>query len=181
MGLIDRAIQNMDEEQAREMLSELDEEQIAQAIEWGVEEMVIPHLEDIRERAREEMHREDVREEYAKLSPEEREEVFYETLDDLVAALVMCREEPREGFAELKTMVRDPFTAEALILIFDGEDPETGYRYIDPDYEDTLKDFAATHIRWVGAMVLPEMYDQDEAQRVLDTFELESRDADSGG
>lgn len=165
-GMLGNMLQNMDPQQAKAMLDQLDEEQKQQAIQWAVDEMVIPHLTEIRQRARSERPTEEVRRDIESLPKQEREELFYDTLDSLVATMVNCRENPRQGFEELKTMLRDPYTTESLLLIFENED------HIDAEYTETLKDFGVEHLRWVGAMVVPEMYDEREVESVLNTFEM---------
>lgn len=173
-GFIQQALSGMDEKQARSLLNSLDDEQVEQAIKWMVDEMVVPHLEDIRQRSREAPPAEEVRQQYEQMDEETREELFYDTLDNLVGTLVNCRENPQHGFDELKTMFRDPWTAEALLLIFENEE------HIDAEYTAQLKEFGTTHLRWVGAMVLPEMYDEHEVEEVLETFDIQP-DPDSEG
>lgn len=174
-NIIQNALSGMDEEQAREILDSLDEEQIAGAIEWSVEEMVVPHLDDVRERAANDTSPEQVRKFYESKSPQEQEEIFYEVLHELMTTILLCRERPGEGFPQLKEKLRDPFTMEGLLLIFDGEDPQTGELRIDPEYTETLKDFAATHVKWVAATVIPEMYSEDEVREVLEQFDMDTQ------
>lgn len=180
----DRLIQNflagMDEEQARNILNDVDEEQVEQVVQWAVDDTVVPWLEDIRDReAEDDVTSEQVREYYESMSPEEREQEFYETLDNLVATLVQCRESPSDGFSNLKAFLRDPFTVEALLLIFENED------HIDAEYTEQLKDFGAEHLRWVGAMVVPEMYEQHEVEQVMERMNMDPEggesDASPGG
>lgn len=159
-------ISNIDEEKAQQILGNMDEDDVADVAEWITEELVLPHLEEIRNRAGQQPSTEEVRRYYEEMDPQQREQEFYETLDALVATLVMCRERPMEGYTELKTMIRDPYTVEALLLIFENED------HIDPEYSEQMKDFGAEHFRWVGAMVLPEMYEPEEVERVLETFNI---------
>lgn len=174
MGFLKQAMQGMDEEDARMILDQLDEEQIAAAVEWSVEEMVVPHLDDVKHRSDlDDPEPAEVRELYEKKSPQEQEDIFYDVLHQLIATIIACRQNPQAGFAELKTMLRDPFTVEGLLLIFNGEDPETGEMYIDPNYTQTLKDFGAAHIRWVAASVIPEMYTEEELREVRETFDLD--------
>lgn len=160
-------LEHIDEETAREMLGQLDEDDVEETLRWVIEDQIVPHLEDVRERANnEDPPRDKIREYYESMSEQQREEEFYETLDEFVATLVICRERPIEGFRELKAYLRDPYTVEALLLIFENED------YIDPGYTQTLKDFGVEHIRWVGAMVLPEMYSDEEVEDVMQTFDI---------
>lgn len=167
MDFIQRALSGMDEEQARNILDSLDEEQIEQAIQWMMEEMILPHMEDVRQRAANAPPTEDVRQQLESMGQQEREQLFYDTLDELVAVLVECRENPQHGFEELKTMMRDPWTVEALLLIFENEE------HIDAEYTQQLKDFGVTHLKWIGAMVFPEMYEDYEVEQVLDQFDIE--------
>lgn len=167
-------LQNMDEEQAEMILDQLDDEDIQQAVEWVADEFVVPHLNDIRERAEGDPDYMDVREYFESMSEAEREREFYDTLDELVATLIQCREQPREGFRNLKAFLRDPFTVEALLLIFENE------RHIDPEYTDQLKVFGAEHLKWVGALTLPEMYDDSEVEGVLEKMDIDPDNTHGG-
>lgn len=167
-------MENMDEEQVRQLVGSLDEQQVQKAIEWMVEEMVVPHLEDIRERAQGDRPTEDIRQQFESMDEDEREEMFYDTLDNFIATLALCRQRPKEGFEELKAYLRDPYTQEALLLIFEND------QHIDAEYTDQLKGFGASHLYWAGVMVLPEMYTEAEVREVEDRFDL-GRDPDETG
>jgi hypothetical protein len=164
MSMISRLLDNMDEEQANEMISQLDEEIISDAVQTGTEEHLIPHLSDIREAATEDYEDpEAVREHYESLNDEEQTERFHQAAADLIAVMTELREDPTEGGKKLKDRLRDPWMIEALLLIFDHED-------VPDDVATEQKDFAATWIKWVGVNVLPEMYDQNDVESVVSTL-----------
>lgn len=168
-------LDDMDEEQVRQMLNNFDEEQLAEGAGALVDHYLVPELEDVRARAQSAEDAKAVRNYYEnELTAEEREEEFYHALDKLVGTLVECRERPQTGLPKLKTQLRDPFTLEALLLIFGDED------HIDPEHTAELKKFAAIHAKWIGAMLLPEMYNEAERQQVIDQMDLEP-DPDTDG
>lgn len=174
MSFLNNYLSGMDEDQARAMLDQLDDEQVEQAIQWIVDESVVPHLMDVRQRARQATDPNEVRRELEDLPESVKEELFYDTLHELIAILVTCRERPNEGFEELKTVLRDPYTVESLLLIFEND------QHIDDEYSNQLKDFAANHLQWVGAMVLPEMYDERTVEEVVTRFtDVDPEDVDT--
>lgn len=163
--LINRLMANMDEEEVREALSQVDFEMVFREMAPYLERAIEPHLVDIRERAQYEDDPQEVREHYASLSEEEQQAAFEETVADLVAVLRDCREQPDVGFGRLKTRIRDPDVLEPLLLLFD---PPPGVEHEEEYVRDT-KDFAALMVRWAAAQVIPEIYTQAE------TGELQSR------
>lgn len=151
------------EEMAMNFLQQMDEQQIEQAITAAVERFLVPQLEEIRRSAQEVEDKEEVREVFEELSEGDQEDVFNETMSKVQMAAVEIREEPVEGAKTLKDLLRDPWTVEALLLVFDEPDK------IDPEYADHLKDFVSTQIRWMGVHVAPEMYSEEEIREVVDT------------
>jgi len=167
--ILQSALDNMDEEQAKNLMSQLDEEQLSQAITWVLDQQLAPHLHEIRQRSqsRDDPYR--VREYFSNMSEEEQEEAFYDALQNLVAALVQCRSDPNRGFQQLKSQLRDPYTAEALLLIFENED------HIDQQYSQTLKEFAGKNLKWASALVMPEMYTEQERKEALENYGPDNR------
>lgn len=153
-------MENMDEEQLRSLIDNIDDREIAAAEEWLFEEFILPDLREVRQRARNDPPNALIRERFAGLPEDEKEELFYDTLDTVTEALVLCREDPKSGWRRLKPLLRDPFTAEALMLIWENED------HIDPEYSEQLKEFWMAELHHFGVMLLPEMYDEDERQAV---------------
>lgn len=169
-----KLVENMDEETARELIGQVDEDEVALTIEWVFQELVIPHLEEVRERAKADPPNEEVRRMYESEAEDYREEMFWETFEELVKTLVLCRERPKEGLKQLKQTLRDPFTAEALLLIFENRE------HIDPAYTEELKDFGTINMRYLGVMVLPEMYSEAERRQVRQELGIEVQEAVDG-
>lgn len=170
-----KMVENMDEQQLENILKSVDEEQIAQAMDWLWAEIIIPHLVEVRERAQADPSSEEVRQRFESMSEDEREEMFYESLDSLIETLAKCRHQPKQGFEEMKALLRDPFTAEALLMIFENEE------HIDEEYTEQLKDFGVTHLHWAGVSVLPEMYTEAERRQVTEELGLDDGGATPGG
>lgn len=181
----DDMFDNLTEEQIMQAMNNVDDEQIMQAMGMMIDNYLVPHLDDIRVRANTSEPAAEARAYYESLPENEqaappdyegatREGEFYFVLDNLVGTLVKCRYKPKVGFPELKSQIRDPYTLEALLLIFENDE------HIDSEYTQQLKEFGATHVKWAGAMMVPEMYDDAEAERILQEFSPES-DGDTTG
>lgn len=165
----------IDMEMIQSYLDSVDDDQIRDAIEFTVNQYVVPHLNDIRHAAANEYpDHEQVREQLEQMDEQEREQIFYDTLSELVTTFALLRERPLEGLEQLKTMVRDPYTIEALLLIFENED------HIDAEYSDQLKEFSAAHLKWMGVFLVPEAYTQAEIQDVIETFDLDAEEIPLG-
>lgn len=162
------ALGGVSEEQIEAVADQINTDEVLHIAGVVKRKYVDPHLVDIRQRSIEEdPDPETVREVMEDLSGEEKEEEFYETLWDFIATLAVARERPEDGVPELKRMLRDPYTLEALLLIFEKPDS------IDPDYSETLKDFFATHIHWLGVLLLPEMYSDDERRAAMRELDMD--------
>lgn len=167
MGIYDRMAQNISDEDFSEIMDGLQESDIDinSYLKTLVDEQVAPELVDVRDRAGQEDHRA-IREALSELSDDEQDEYFYDAVADVVAALALVRERPEDGLRELKPLLRDPYTIESLLLIFDNE------THVDPEFAAQQKEFAAKHLRWIGATVLPEMYEDDELNEVRKRFDF---------
>lgn len=163
-------IQNgsVSDEQVERIWSQIDQQTKRDAVQTGLDQFVIPHLEGVKQRARDDTPAADVREQYADLDDEEQQEVFNQAVSDVVAALFEIRERPAEGLLTLKGLLRDPYTVEGLLLIFDNE------QHIDPSYSEQMKDFAAMHLEMVGVALAPEMYDEATVREVYDRLGLDA-------
>jgi len=179
-GMIQQLLKGMDSDTASQILSSLDDEMIEQALETGIEQELVPHLETVRENASAEYEDpEYVRKHYESLSEKEQNEKFHQAAADLVGVAVELRENPIQGLSKLKGRLRDPWTTEALLLIFNHED-------IPSEIEDERKQFAALWMKYIGAHVIPEIYERDdvigmvkqmypadEAEEILDELGVE--------
>lgn len=153
---------NLDEETAQGILDQLDDDEVRGYLVELIDNAVVPHFDEIKQKAQETESRQQVRERYANLSQEEQEENFHSTVADLVAISQQVREHPRQGMSELKGRLRDPWVMESLLLIF--ENP----RNINPEYADQMKEFCTYMTRWAGMNLAPEMYTRDEAEDLVE-------------
>lgn len=164
----------LDGPEARRIWESIPDDQKRDAAESVIDAYVVPHLDAVRERAREDRAEghdaEAAREYYAQMTADEQEEMFYTAIADLVAVLFLVREQPAEGLAELKARLRDPYTVEALLLIFNNDE---FIEYIEPGYREKMKDFAAERLRWMGMALVPELYDPEEVRPVYEEFGLD--------
>lgn len=169
MSAVSGLLEGLDEEQAQMILDQISDEAITNALQTGIEKEVIPELQEIRTKVREmDEDAEDAREYLEGLSEEEQQERFNETVADLLTVLTEIRAKPLDGGEKLKERLRDPWTAETLLLIFDHPD-------VPDEVVKQQKDFAATWLQWAGANVVPEMYEQEELQEVVDTLYPDSK------
>lgn len=150
-GIVDRIASNMDEEQVQEAVLQI------------IEEKAHPHLEDIKQRAENTEDADYVREYLESLEPEERNKVFHEAWGELIATFVQTRIEPMDGIENLKRMVRDPWTVESLLLIMEDEE-------IPADVEQEQKDALATYLHWMGIAIAPEMYELEDVEEMVAEF-----------
>ena len=164
MGMLQDYLLNLDEEQASTLIDNLDDEMIEDSLRNGIETQIIPHMEDIKQAAVNEYEdRQEVREYYESLPPEEQEEKFHEAAADLIAVAQKIRNHPQAGGSDLKKRLRDPWVTEALLLMFNHPD-------ISEDVSDEQKDFAATWLKYVGISVIPEAYTDPEIDGFLQTM-----------
>ena len=153
-------LSGMDEDMANSILEALDQDQIEAALKKGIDKEVIPHLEQVRERATEEdATTAEVRAHYESLPEAEQQEKFNQAAADLMAVFAEIREAPVSGAQKLKGRLRDPWTIEAILLIFDHED-------VPQEVVDQQKHYAATWLKYVGVNVIPEMYHRDQVEQV---------------
>jgi len=149
-------LKNMDGDMANSVLEALDEDAIESALKKGIDKEVVPHLEQVRERAVEDdADSAQVRAHYESLSENEQTQKFNEAAADLMAVFTELRESPISGAKKLKGRLRDPWTVEALLLIFDHEQ-------VPDEVVDQQKDYAATWLKWVGVNMIPEIYTRNQ-------------------
>ena len=153
-------LKNMDGDMANSVLEALDEDAIESALKKGIDKEVVPHLEQVRERAVEDdADSAQVRAHYESLSENEQTQKFNEAAADLMAVFTELRESPISGAKKLKGRLRDPWTVEALLLIFDHEQ-------VPDEVVDQQKDYAATWLKWVGVNMIPEIYTRNQVLEV---------------
>lgn len=165
-------IRNLDDEQLRALQEQIDDEEIERLIQQVVEKRVVPHLQDIRKQARETPPAREVREAYASMSVEEQEEAFDTAVDDVLDCALLLRESPNEGLKRLKSILRDPYTTEGLLLIFENEE------HIDSEYSAQMKEYGATLLRYLGFMLGREMYEQQTRRQIAEELGVELYEAE---
>lgn len=170
MAGIARSFRNgeVSDDQMRTLWESLDEDEIQNAMQAMLDNFLVPKFEQVRERA--EQDSQDVRALYASMSDSEQQEVFDQAVDELVAACYELRARPRKGAESLMGLLRDPWTVEALLLIFENEE------HIDPAYSAQLKEFAATHLQWIGCALAPEMYRRAVVEETYQQLGLQPRE-----
>lgn len=164
MSMITDMISGMDEETASNIISSMDEEVIESALKSGIEQELVPHLQDVREKAKDEYEENEyVREKYESLSEDKQTKKFNKAAADIMSVAVKLRSSPMRGMQELKGRLRDPWTVEALLLIFDH--PE-----VPDEVVEQRKNYAAAWLKYVGVNVIPEVYTREAAMDMIETF-----------
>jgi len=162
--MIDRLLSGMDGEQASEIIGNLDQEMIETALSTGIEEELVPHLHEVRQRAvNDDEPAEEVRAHYESLSDEEQTKRFNQAAADIMETMVSLREEPTVGMEKLKERLRDPWTVEALLLVFDHDE-------MPPEAVSERKDYASGWLKYVGVHVIPEVYTRGDARDMIEQF-----------
>lgn len=175
VGLLRRARNgDVSGEEVRQLWESIPPEQKYDLVRAIIDAYVVPYVEDVKQRVREDRAEgrtaEAVREQYADMDADAQQETFDEVLDDLVSLAFALREHPGEGADELKARLRDPFTVEALLLVFENDEY---IEYIEPWYRAEMKAFAAQRLRWLGMALVPEMYEQHEVRETYEQFGLD--------
>jgi hypothetical protein len=150
------------ETQVDAMLAAIPTETKQQAVMALFTQHVVPHFDDVKTRAESSADSHTVRDTYASLPDDRQQEIFNTAVSDIIGALFTLRERPVEALLTLKGLLRDPFTVEGLLLIFDNEE------MIDPAYSAQMKEYAATHLTWAGCALMPEAYDRATVETVAD-------------
>lgn len=164
MSMLSDMISGMDKETASNIISSMDEEVIESALKSGIEQELVPHLQDVRDKASDEYEDSNyVRDKYEDLSEEQQTKKFNKAAADIMSVAVKLRSSPMGGMKELKGRLRDPWTVEALLLIFDHPD-------VPDDVVQQRKDYAATWLKYVGVNVIPEVYTREAAMDMIQTF-----------
>lgn len=163
------------------LAEDVDDETIAAVIAESWQQSIAPRLEAVRERAADEYSREQVRHYYAtELDPQEQQETFDDALNDILVAAFQVRAaifedaiDLGDALADLHALIRDPWTAEAVLLIFENAD------HIDPEYSNQMKEYGAWVLRSVGVAVAPELYEPEQVAAIAEDHGLEMRRHDA--
>lgn len=149
----------------RKLASQVDisDEDVQEALLTVLEEKAEPQFEDIRRAAEEAEEQEVAREVIESMDEEQKNRLFHETWAELIAAAVELRINPLDGMRNFKTMIRDPYTLEAILLLF--EDDETPGEVVEAN-----KDLVSDYIHWMGCAIAPEMYSREEVEEMVDAF-----------
>lgn len=182
------AAQSLDPEQAAaigEALAEnVDEDTIAQFAAEAWTGSVVPRLVEIRERAEDEYSREQIRDYYAtELTADEQQETFDSAFNDILTAAFALRAALLGGddvalskaLRDFQELIRDPYTAEAILLIFENDD------YIDPQYAAQMKEYGAWVLRSIGVAIAPELYDPAVVKDIAQDHGLDMEARDGAG
>lgn len=156
---------NPSEDQVRQIAEQVDlsNDDVQEALLKVGEDKIRPQLDEIKERAAEADDPDSVRQQLAELTDEKKNEVFHETWAQFITACVQLRVEPLEGMRNLKTMIRDPWTVEIMLMLMeDGEIPD--------EISEANKDLISQYITWIGRAIAPEMYEREEVEAMVDEF-----------
>lgn len=146
----------------KKVLGQIDKESFEQGLDHVMDNHISPHLHDVRDRAAESEDPEEIRRVLEEeLSEEERNELFHDTWGEVIASFIHLRVDPFEGFLNLKHLLRDPYTLEAMLLMFDVEKTPR-------EIEEANKDMAATYVKCIGVALAPEMYDREDVEEVIE-------------
>ena len=142
---------------------DLDNDDVQEALLKIIEDKVRPELDEIRERAADAESPSEVRAELNQLSDEKKTQVFHQTWAEFITACVQLRVQPVRGMANLKSMIRDPWTVEAMLLMMEVDE-------MPNEIEEMNKDLVSQYITWIGTALAPEMYDRDEVESMIEEF-----------
>lgn len=166
-GGIQNLIANLDEEQIAQIQSQIDPEQIHALVEARIDEDLGPHLKEIRERRRQQPDPEQIRQDFASAPPEQQQELFDAAVGDILTVFHLLREDPMAALREAKDLLRNPYTAEAVLLIFHND------QHIDDEYGEQMKAYGASLMAYLGTLVAPEMYDDAEIEAIHERMDLQ--------
>ena len=156
---------NPSEDQVRQIAEQVDlsNDDVQEALLKVGEDKIRPQLDEIKERASEADDPDAVRQQLAELSDEKKNEVFHGTWAQFITACVQLRVEPLEGMRNLKTMIRDPWTVEIMLMLMEDDE-------IPTEISEDNKDLKSQYITWIGRAIAPEMYEREEVEAMVDEF-----------
>lgn len=149
-----------------QFMSQIDEEDIQAGIQTFVESQVVPALRQVRQRHDAGPSNEEVREQFQMLTDDEKQEYFYDAISEVVSTIIRIRIQPNEGFRRAKSLLRNPWVTESLLLIFEHES-------VDEAGSEEMKEFTLEHMHIIGVALLPEMYHPEERKGVFEQFGIE--------
>ena len=142
---------------------DLDNDDVQQALLQIAEDKIRPRLDEIKERSEGRKSSDEVRAELESLPDDKKTEVFHQTWAEIITACAQLRVQPVAGMKNLKAMIRDPWTVEAMLLMMEVAD-------LPSDIEKQNKDLMAQYITWMGSAIAPEMYDRAEVEDMIEQF-----------
>lgn len=169
---MDQFIRNLDEDQIQQIQQQIDPEQIHAMVEARIEEDLGPHLVEVRERRREQPDPKQVRQKFANASPQKQQQLWHAAVGDVIEVFHLLREDPMAALRKAKDLLRNPYTSEALLLIFHND------QHIDGDYSWEMKDYGANLMAYLGTVVAPEMYEPAEIEAIHERIDLDVEGAE---
>lgn len=156
---------NPSKDQVRKMAEQVDlsNDDVQEALLKVGEDKIRPQLDEIKERAADADAPQDVRQQLEELPDEKKNEVFHETWAQFITACVQLRVEPLEGMRNLKTMIRDPWTVEIMLMLMEDDE-------IPNEISDANKDLISQYVTWIGRALAPEMYEREEVEAMVEEF-----------
>lgn len=160
-----------------ERVANIDDKQVRETVLDVIQDKAEPHLLEIKGRAEQAEDAEEVREIFENLPSESdltdgqkaqddvvsKDDVFHRTWAEFISSVAQLRLQPVEGYTHLKSMIRDPYTLEGMLLIMDQET-------IPEETKEAQKDLLASYIHYMGVAIAPEMYDREEVVEMIDMF-----------
>ena len=157
---------NLTEEHFEWMRRNADAQTYRDVVAYLIQHEIVPHAEAIRDRAQNrDMTPAEVREHYKNMDDEAQQVAFDKAVASVVSVFALLRQKPQEGLEELKAMIRDPWTLEAILLIFRNDEE------IDPEYSDEIIQYAAWHVQEAAYFLAPELYTEEEREFIEATRE----------
>lgn len=152
----------------------IENEDVQKALMRILEDKANPKLEEIKQRAEDADSPQTARRQIEALPETEKDALFHETWAELLCGLAQLRIEPVAGLSNLKRMIRDPYTVEAMVLIFEVD--EMPYETVQAN-----KDLFSDYLNWIGCALAPEMYPRDDVEDFIETFGADPSLMDKGG
>lgn len=156
---------NPSEDQIRSLAEQVDlsNDDVQEALLQIGEDKIRPQLDEIKTRAADSDDPHEIREKLGELPEEKKNEVFHETWAEFITACVELRVQPLVGMRNLKTMIRDPWTVEIMLLLMEDDE-------IPSQISEANKDLISQYITWIGRAIAPEMYEREEVESMIEEF-----------
>lgn len=162
MGAED-GIGGVDPDMAEELMNQVDEDELEEAIPKLLNQQITPRLAEIRERAQASESRHQIRQQLRQLPEDEQTRVMMQAASDIGLVLQEIRQSPTAGLVKLKNRLRNPKTMEALLLIFEGDQ-------VPDEWSDDRKEYATCVVRYVAMHLMPEAYTREEKEEICRMF-----------